>query len=268
MPTPAERIYEAAAGKLADQQNRLGRFTNAVAPLGAIATAGALLLKPATNGIAYAPWPQIIGLAIGGIGLLLMLLEGYRLLYGVKIEGVLPEILLPIAKADGRSAESDPFHLKATVDLDKVWQKNQLDVRRCELWFNGLVVGLLLELLGLGAAALIQTNWTHQTAPGPVGASLHLTEGHLSPREMSLAGELAASAKGRVRVAVSLLGPTGEAISLHPSIHDGRFRTGVRVTGDFVPLRSASYSITWAGSSSVAGANLTGTIARCPGDCQ
>lgn len=268
MPTPAERIYEAAAGKLTDQQAKAGLLTSAVAPVGAIATAGALLLKPATNGIAHAQWPQIAGLVVGIIGLLLMFREGYRLLSGTNIEGVPPELLYQMVKTDGSLAESEPFHLAAAAGLKTVWEENKQDLKRFGRWFTVFVSGLILELGGLGLASLIRPSRTSKTTPAQVAASLHLTSGRLKPRNVSLAGELAAGARGRVRITVNLLGQTGEVITRHPSIHSGRFRTHIRIPGNLAPLRSASYSITWAGSSAVASAYLDGTIARCPGDCR
>jgi hypothetical protein len=268
MSTPAERIYEAAAGNLADQQATVARLTSAVAPVGAFATAGAVLFKPATNGIADAQWPQIAGLVAGLIGLLLMCREGYRLQLRANIEGVPPELLYSVAKASGSLAESEPFHLAAAADLKTVFDENKPDIGRFRRWFTILVIGLMLELVGLGAASLIRPNPTSPATPAPVSASLHLTGGHLNRREMSLVGELAAGAHGRVRIAVGLLGRAGEVLSLHPSIHGGRFRARVRVLSNIAPLRSASYAITWAGSNAVAGAYLSGTIARCSGDCR
>lgn len=265
MPTPAERVYEAAAGKLIDQQAEANRIKSAVAPVAAIATAGALLVKPASDGFANAQLAQIAGLVVGAIGVMLMFWDGFRLLASGTTEGVPPEVVY--ATAESKLAEPESFHLEAAVDLDDVWRQNIPDIKKFGRWFSILVVGLVLELAGLGFAALIQPSGTG-TERTAVAASLHLTKGRLGSNEMSLAGALAPEAHGRVRIAVSFLGRNGEVVSLHPSIHDGRFRTRISVTRDVAPLRMASYSITWAGSSSVAGAYLAGTIARCPGACR
>ena len=270
MPTPAERIYEATAGRLADQQTRSGRFTSAVAPVGATATAGALLLKPATHALGHAQWPQVVGLVVGLIGLALVLVEGVYLLAGAEIKGVPPDLLYGAAEADGGPLSTEPgvFHLAAAADLGMVWEENSEKLTRVARLFRVFVLGLVIELVALGAAALIRPSRTHQPWQAPAAASLHLTSGYLSQREIRMAGELAAGAQGRVRIALSLLGRTGGVMSLHPLIHNGSFRVRIGVGSDLAPLRSASYTIAWAGSSSVASASLAGTIARCPEDCQ
>ncbi|HEV3318381.1 MAG TPA: hypothetical protein VG053_01440 [Solirubrobacteraceae bacterium] len=241
-----------------------------MAPVAATATAGALLLEPATNAFGQAQWPQVVGLVVGIVGLLLVFVEGVYLLAGADIKGVQPELLYDTAKADGGPLSTKPglFHLEAAADLGGVWKENSDKLKRVARLFRVFVIGLVLELAGLGVAALIRPSRTHQAMQPQAAASLHLISGRLSTGEMSIAGEIAAGAQGRVRIAVSLLGRTGEVMSLHPSIHNGRFSVRIRAAGDLAPLRSASYTITWAGSSSVASAYLVGTIARCPGDCQ
>jgi hypothetical protein len=228
------------------------------------------LLEPATNAIGNAQAPQLVGLVVGSIGLLLVLVEGFYLLAGVDIKGVQPELIYETAEADGGALATDPgaFHLSAAADLKGVWEENDDKLRRVVGLFRIFVVGLVLELVGLGAAALIRPSQTHKTMQAPVPASLHLTHAHLGQREVSIAGELSPGAKGRVRIAVALLGQAGEAMSLSPSVHNGRFSVRIRVGRRLAPLRSVSYTITWSGSSSVASSYLAGTIARCPGDCQ
>jgi hypothetical protein len=266
MSSPAERIYEAAAGALADQQSKVGRLTSAVAPIGATATAGALLLEPATNALGSAQAPQAGGFAVGVLGLLLVLVGGIGLLINTNIEGPPPELLYNRAKARGNLDKPDPFHLDAAfLDLGDVWDENERRIARMVNVFRVLVLGLVLELAGLGVAAL-RPGETH--APSPAPASLHLTSGQLNSSELSMVGALAQGAQGRVRIAVSLSGRSGEVVSRHPSIHGGRFKVRISVPRAVAPLRAASYTITWAGSSAVARAYLAGTIARCPGACR
>jgi len=57
MPSPAERIYDAAVAELAGQQARANQITNSMGPLGAAAGAAALLLKPALGDISHRQFP-------------------------------------------------------------------------------------------------------------------------------------------------------------------------------------------------------------------
>jgi hypothetical protein len=268
MPTPAERIYEAIAGELTDQQSRAARLTSAVAPVGATATAGALLLEPATDGIGHAQWLQVAGLALGIGGLLLVLVTGAYLLYGADLKGVSPELLYQTATAGDSLAKSDTFHLAAAADLRTVRERNKRENKHFVRLFRVFVAGLVIELVGLGGASLARSNESDHSAKPPVAASLHLTNGRLTPNSVGFEGELARTAQGRVRITVSLAGRTGRVISLHPAIHDGRFRVSARVPRSAAPARSATYTVAWAGSASVAAANLAGTLARCTRGCR
>jgi hypothetical protein len=268
MPTPAERIYEAALAGLVEQGERAARFTNGVAPIGAAATAGALLLEPATNGITHAEWPQILGLIAGCVGILIVLIVGAGLLAGADIRTVSPELLFQTAAADGGATrvKADTFHLAAAADVNTVWERNKRENKRVARLFRLFVVGLLIEIAGLGMAVLIRP--TAPKTQAPVAASLHLTGGSLEPRRLMIQGELAPAAEGRVRIYVSLLGKTGEVLSLHPSIHSGHFRVNMTVSRRVAPLRSAAYGISWGGSRAVNGETVTGTIGRCPMTCR
>ncbi len=268
MSTPAERVYEAAAGNLADQQAKAARFTSALTPLAATATAGALLLEPATNGIPHAGWLQVTGLVVGSIGLLVVFFGGINVLAGPYIPSVQPNLLYQTAKRSDSLENPDKFHLEAAAALAGVWEKNRHTIKGVVWGFRVFVLGLVLEIVGLGVAALVRPDPAHATTPAPAAASLHLISGYLNRRAMGVTGEIAAGAQGKVYIEVSLLGRTGRATLLKPSIHDGRFVAHIKAPNDLAPLRSASYTITWAGSSAVASAYLAGTIARCPKDCQ
>lgn len=267
MPTPAERIYEAALEGLNEQGERAARFTNAVAPIGAAATAGALLLEPATTRIANAQWPQVVGLIVGSVGILIVLILGAELLLGARIRKVSPELLFPTAATGNETTavRAEAFHLDAAVDVDVLRESNDLQIKRVGRVFRVFVAALLIELLGLGVAVLTRPA---VATPTPVAASLHLTQGELGPRRLLIEGEMSDAARGRVRIVVSLVGRTGRALALHPSIHNGRFRVDVPVPRRVAPLRSATYAINWGGSLSVAREAVSGTIGRCSGSCR
>jgi hypothetical protein len=269
MSTPAERIYEAAVERTVEQQATLGRLTTAVSGLVAAALAALVLLKPATDGIENAEWPQIVGLGIAVTGVATLMSSGYKVLSGIPIPGPRPDSLFKAARGAKTLERPDDFHLEAAASLEKPFVDSHKEIERLRGYFKLVIIGLALELFGLLFAGIIWSGAAPpKTAkPPPAAAALHLARGYLNRREMGMSGELAAGAQGRVEITVTLLGRGGQAISLDPAVHGGRFAVRVPAAG-VAPLRSASYTITWAGSSSVAGASLAGELARCPEDCQ
>ncbi|TMK99143.1 MAG: hypothetical protein E6G34_06505 [Actinobacteria bacterium] len=268
MPTPAERIYEAAIAKLAAQQAAVGRLASAVSPLAAAATAaGAVLFKPATDGLQHQEWLQVTGLVIASVGFVALLWWGIKASVGITLPGAQPRTLFQVADQGPSWERPDTFHLDAAVSVEDVWMDSRGKIRGTVVrWFALFVLGIFLELAGLTVAVLARPGAASPPKP-PTAASLHVTSGYLNRGGMGFSGEIAAGARGRVQIAVTLLGRGGEVVSRDPAIHGGRFAIQVPAGAAF-PLRSASYTITWTGSSSVAGESLTGELARCPEDCQ
>jgi hypothetical protein len=265
MPTPAERIYDAAAAALVGQQARADQITSGIVPLGAAATAGGLLLKPATHDITHAQILQIVGLMFGAVGLAGVLLAGLRLLRGVTIQGVEPELLSDMAARPDVLDGTKEFDLQAAEDLSKVRLDNDTKpLHKLRMLSRVVTAGLVAEVVGFGGAALIQP----RAKPTPaISPALQVTRAHLGVASLSLAGVLSSSAHGSVRVVVRLSGRTGQLALLVAAIHEGRFSLRVRASRPMSPLRSASYTIIWPGSHSVHSAELVGTITRCPEDC-
>lgn len=103
MPTPAERIYEAASGELDRQQARANQINTSIGPLGAGAAAAALLLKQALHDFSHAQLAQRVGIAIGGFGLAAVVLAGLAVLIGVSLKGVEPGKCSVIGKRRARA---------------------------------------------------------------------------------------------------------------------------------------------------------------------
>jgi hypothetical protein len=267
MATPAERIYEAAVERTVEQQGTLGRLTSAVSTLVAAALAALVLLKPAADGLENAEWPQIAGLIVAVAGVAMLLFWGRKVLSGVPIPGPQPRALFRAAKQADTLKKPDEFHIDAATSLEKAWISSHDQIQGLRRSFTMVVIGLSLELVGLLAADIVRPG-ASPPKPVPTAASLHLTRGYLNPRQVEISGELTDGAEGRVQITLTLLGRGGQAISLEPIIHRGRFAVHVAAPGYVAPLRSASYTITWAGSGSVAGASLAGELSRCPEDCQ
>jgi hypothetical protein len=265
MPTPAERIYDAAAGALLEQQTTAARLTGIMVPIGAAATAGALLLEPALHDVSHARWVQVVGLILGGIGAVLVLLVGLPVLKGPTIKGVEPGLLLEQADRPDVVDGTHDFEAEAAIALVKVRRENKSRLDRFRIALLVVFAGLVLELLGFGAATLVQPR--PKPAP-PVPAELRVTAAHLNVGELGIAGHLTSQAEGRVLLSIDLLGHAGEVRTMSVAIHNGRFRARVRAPRDLAPLRSATYIIIWSGSRSVRGGAIDGSLARCPEDCQ
>jgi hypothetical protein len=266
MATPAERIYEAAVARTVEGGATLGRLTSAVAALFAAATAVVgVLVQPATNGLENAEWAQITFLAIAFLGFVILVVWGRDVLLGVDIPGPLPKPLYRAARDAGTLEEPNAFHLEAAASLEKAWPLSHEKIQGLRRSFAIFVLGVALELAGLLGAVVVRQG----TRPpkSPAAAGLHLTRGYLNRRGMGISGELAAGAQGNIQITVTLLGAGGKAVWRDPVIHQGHFSVFIPAR-DVAPLRSATYTITWAGSSSVASASLVGELARCPEDCQ
>jgi hypothetical protein len=261
MPTPAERIYEAAAGALVEQQTTAARLTGIMVPIGAAATAGALLLEPALNDVSHARWVQVVGLILGGIGAMLVLLVGLAVLKGPTIIGVEPSLLLEQAgRADVVDGTHD-FEAEAAIALVKVRRQNKFRLGRFRIALLVVFAGLVLELVGFGAATLVQPR---SKASSLVSAELRVTAAHLKIGGLCIAGHLTSQAEGRVLLSIDMSGRAGEVRTTSVAIHNGRFRARVRAPGDLVPLRTATYVISWPGSRSVRSAAINGSLARWP----
>lgn len=269
MSTPAERIYEAAVGRTVEQQATLGRLMSAVSGLVAAALAALVLLKPATDGIENAELPQIVGLGIAVAGVAILMISGYKVLSGIPIPGPRPDSLFKAATRAETLERPNDFHLEAAASLEKPFVASHKKIERLRRYFKLVIIGLALELFGLLFAGIIRSGAAPPKTPKPppAAAALHLTRGYLNRREVGISGAIATAAQGPVRITLTLLGSGGEVISRDLAVHGGRFAVHV-TAGRVEPLRSASYTITWAGSSAVAGASLTGELSRCPEDCQ
>jgi hypothetical protein len=264
MPTPSERLYDAAAAALAGQQATANQIQSGMVPLGAAAAAGSLLLKPAFNDVAHAGCWQIAGIAVGILGLSAIIVAGLWVLMGIEVKGVEPALLTDVKDRLPLSADPEQFDFDAAIALGKVRKEQKPRLDRFRYRFAAVAVGLVLELMGLLVAVAIQPR--PKTSP-PSTAALEVVHAQLSQAALSLTGQLTSSAHGSVRVVVTLDGRSGLLTSLGPAIHRGRFKVRVMAPRALRPLRSAAYKIIWAGTPAVSAAELVGAMTRCAKDC-
>lgn len=156
MPTPAERIYDAAAAALDAQQARADQITNQIGPIGAGAAAAALLLKPGLHDISHARVAQIVGLVVGVLGLLLVLGAGILVLIGINIKRV--EAVELVDLGDTRPdlmGNPQAFDVEAAIKMGGTRTDNAEALSKLRRRFFVVAVGLLLEVAGLAVAAEI-----------------------------------------------------------------------------------------------------------------
>jgi len=256
MPSPAERIYDAAVAELAGQQARANQITNSMGPLGAAAGAAALLLKPALGDISHRQFPRLLFAGLGILGLLVVLGAGIAVLVGVEVAGADPAELSEVARKPGLVDNAQAFDLEAALGLIDTRKLNDKAVARLQALLTIAAVGFLIELAGLAVAAVIAT----QPKAKPVtraSAALRITTAHVSKVGIIVAGELRPSARGAVRVVVLVHGRRSERMSLTARLRDARFSAHARARPADWPLRSARFSVIGPGSRTVAPAMLT-----------
>lgn len=257
MPDPAERIFDAAAATLARQQARVDQILSSVAPLGAGAAAGALLIKPALHDIAHADWPQVVGAVVGLAGIALVLGAGILVLSGLELRGVDPGELAALAEGPPDLSDDAPaFQLEAAAKLGNIRAGNIPPLRWFKFKFALVALGLLLEIAGLATAAELQPSGHSATSKHV--AKLRVT-GRITPSAVVLAGRLAPTASGRVRVIVLARGRGSERLARFAPLKRGRFSARLVAAKRVRPLRSAQYKVTWAGTKTVAAAHFAGS---------
>jgi hypothetical protein len=262
MPTPAERIYDAAAAALDGQQARANQITNAMGPLGAGAAAATLLLKPALHDISQASTPQTVGVVAGVIGLALVLVAGIAVLIGVPIDGVEPGKLVDIASGPpDLLGDAQTFDLNAAADLGRTLAGNDGALQRLQALFVIVAFGLVCEVSGLAVAAEIQPHPKSQPSK-QASARLRLTSARVRGTGVALIGQLEPNEPGDVDSVVVLHGRGSERIMRAAPLRDGRFSVRVIAIRGLRPIRSVSYTLTWTESHTVASARLTGNVRR------
>jgi hypothetical protein len=156
MATPVERIYEAATSALGEQQQQIAQITGSVAPVGTAAAAAALLMKPALVKVSQSGFEQAAGLAVGGAGLLVVLIGAVVILRGVDVESVDPTRLLAITARDPTILlEDDRFHMEAANTLATAKTHNDEAIQGLRDVYVLMAAGLVAELIGLAAAATV-----------------------------------------------------------------------------------------------------------------
>jgi hypothetical protein len=262
MPTPAERIYDAAAAALDAQQARAEQITSQMGPISAGAAAAALLLKPAVHNLSHAPAGQTASFWAGIFGLGLVLLAGVGVLTGVNIRRVEAAELLDVGAAPGDlMVNPQTFDLEAATRLGRSRADNAQELRTLRRRFFAVAVGLVLEVAGLAAAAAIAPASAH-TAPNQ--AALKVTSARMSASGVALGGRLAPAARGSVTVTVTFHGRGTQTISRVSALSGGRFAVRIGASRRLRPVRYATYAIAWNGSPSTTKARLSGTFERGP----
>jgi hypothetical protein len=152
MATPYERLYEVALAAIDEQRHQISDARGGMPAVGAAAAVIGTLAKDAFNSPGAA---NTVLAAAGALGIAVVLVCGVQTLRTPnQIALAFNADVLREATA-GMLDNSDLFHSAVTRFIEVRRHDNEERVRRIRRWYAGALAGLIVEAVGLAAAAVV-----------------------------------------------------------------------------------------------------------------